>query len=454
MSATNSSFLFDMGQVGGLSGGFKSSSKKFDMTFVPMVWQPLHARKTWMFGTMLILACFVTEPSSQTETDDEVLERQMLEQMMALGYSPSDDDLSFISKLRPGQMRDILARLTALAQLEAGKTTKEASEIASVSLPTMFRLKRAWKDEKNRSLTSIAGFSGRKKRGTDTSERFNHARFLAKLMLQSGPGPRSVNDFAELIYLQSDQSISLKAAERIARDALSDKMLLSENLARRYGRDIVVDAVAVSLVIEDTFDAGTLSKELALLALVLDRASGLVLAAEVTRECDAVRSQYAALASANWFVRDKRAEAQWLEPARIHVTVGPAADPYAPNFAARLKTLLGERQVKSDGPRRFGRAAKEILGSSLGPLMLLPGSTESGKVATAHARAIGREPVTVRKAKDIVSTIVDEHNEPLLERLLHLGAITSPYMSSRSGPIGRALEILLRDPDLHPRTPN
>lgn len=395
----------------------------------------------------------VAEPVDQNQEDEEELARKLRDGVDALNYTLKPEDRSFLNLLRPAQMRDLLGRLTALAACEAGKTTREAAEISSVSMPTMFRIKRTWADKENRSLKSISGFAGRKRRGASSSERFEQARLVAQTLLTHGRGPRSVHDFADSIRRNSGGSISTKAAERIARDALSDKRLTAENLARAYGRDVIVDAVAVSLVVEgvdDPLQPEQTGNALAVLAVVVEKASGLILAAEVAREADAVRSQYRALVAANWFLSENNADALWSEPAQLHVTVGPKADGYGVQFASRLKKLVGEKQVKAVGPRRFGRATKQVLGSSLGPLKFLAGSTECGNIETAQVRAIGRGAVSLNKAREMVATIVHQHNRALLDRLKQLGAIPSEKMAEYRGSISQGLELLLRDPYLKP----
>lgn len=388
-------------------------------------------------------------PSKQI-SEDLRLERLLKQQFAALEYQLSDDDRAFLKKLRPTQMRDLLKRLVALVALKEGETTQIASQIAGVSVPTMFRLKRIWKSTGS-NLKSIAGGSARKARGGDAAEKFTKAREYAERLAESVALEGSLNAFATQI-VEAHKDVSLRAAERIAREVLKKRRLVVDNLKEGYGRDILVDAVGISLLLalpgEESREDGE-RLEAAVLAVVLDKASGLILGARVVERRNAVTGQRAALIDARHYIYERGIDIHVPDKVRLHVTVGPIQSDRDRHFAETMKTLLGS-DVVLQGSRRFGRKAIPIIGSSIGSIKFIPGATETGRGEAAAVRAVGREPLSLFKADEVVSAEVSAYNQTILDRLEVSGAIRRIKLPSQGSMCASLEEVIkmLRRPIL------
>ncbi|WP_138984437.1 hypothetical protein [Sphingobium yanoikuyae] len=344
------------------------------------------------------------EPSAHRRTEESVFNR--------LKYQPTDDDFVFLQTLQPKQHGELMARLSAFADMEAGTKTRVAAKAAGVSEPTMFRLKRIWKETKD--LKSIAGLTARAKRGVTKTEDFAKAFDIASKMAED-PEVRDLplKVFASRISEAMGKKISVNGAGRIARDVLRELRSAKGNLSNAYGRDVFLDATAVSLTIQD----GSGKLQIGILALLVEQASGLILAARVATEDTAGDAQAQVLKEAQDFVANERVDVTAPELAAFWAAIAPQSDPEAVDLGHRLTEAFGKDHVDQTGQRRFGRRTIQYIGPVIGRLRLLPGATVGGDVKVAKIRALGRVPMSLSQAQSVLDGIVTEHNSKILNRL-------------------------------------
>ncbi|MBD8548835.1 hypothetical protein [Sphingomonas sp. CFBP 8760] len=352
-------------------------------------------------------------------------ERPNLEQLLdELGYQPRHADWLFMRSLGSAHQQKLLARLAGLLEIRRGKTVEKASETAGVSVPTMYRLKKLWQNEDGRTLESLASFVVRRVRGPGRKDRLQAAREVARRLAGRGGmvDDLSTKAFAHLVQERSPDRISMTAALAIARDARRRGKLTAGRLATDYGRTIVLDSCAVSLTLAPS--AGHPST-IAILALVVEAGAGLILAANVSDEREAARSQEKALEQARQFIAAEGIDVAEGKPADLHVVVGPDGDVFSAMFRLAMVRRLGSDSVTARGVRRFGRAAIDVIGPDLGRLRLLPAATQGGSVSAAAIRTLGRNPVPLEVAQSVVDRTVKAHNAPILKKLRSL-AILAP----------------------------
>jgi hypothetical protein len=203
--------------------------------------------------------------------------RALEHSMREMRYQPTREDREFLKAAPPKQLRDLLLRLASLSEMSAKRmTTKRASEYAGVSVATMFRIKRIWKDKRVRSLALVASWT-RASRGYGKSEELLAARRIATRLAKCEKAKAlSLTAFSALIRKVARDSISPNGAETIARDVRREMRLSPNVLKRDYGAEIIVDTVAVSLVVKESEHVGEPEDAyLAILALVVERVSGL-----------------------------------------------------------------------------------------------------------------------------------------------------------------------------------
>ncbi len=318
----------------------------------------------------------------------------------------------FLRTLDPARRDELLLRLSAFADMEEGASTRVASEAANVSLPTMFRLKRIWKETQD--LRSVAGLTARPKRGASKTEIFREARKIAaRLAEEPDNGKLSIKAFAREISEAVGGKISINGASTIAREIRQESRTSPDALVKNYGREIILDACAVSLSIKLPHE----DPQLAIMALITEQASGLILAARVATENTAGKAQLEAIDAARKFLANEKADVRLDRPTILYAAVAPAVDAIARALGWQLTRIFGAEQVDQKSPRRFGRRTIRLIGPAIGRLRLLPGSTEGGKVSAAAVRAAGRIPMSRDQAQSFVDMTVKEHNAPIIEKL-------------------------------------
>lgn len=346
----------------------------------------------------------------------------------------SADDSAVLRALDDGQREKFRLRLAALLAVEEGYSNKDASMIAMVSEPTLFRLRREWKD--SRSLRSIAGLATRAKRGHARGTAHAQARKLAKTMASKPKfASLSLTAFARSIVEAVGNEIKIDAATTIAHEVRRELRLRPDALARDYGKHVFLDATAISI----SLHVPDASPQIAILALVVESASGLVLGARIATEATAGIAQLQSIRDARAFLRTSRADVARKLRTNFDAVIAPDTDLQAVILARQLSGRFGEDHVDHEGPRRFGRRTIATLGPTLGPFRLLPGSTVHGKAERAGMRKLGRSPLYHDEAETLLQTFVVAHNADLLRRLRDAGVLPAADESYVPGSIDAVL---------------
>lgn len=361
--------------------------------------------------------------------------------LRTLKYNASGEDHDYVSSLPPDQMKQVLDRLAGFVQLRGGGSIKDASKVAGVSVPTMYRLRSVWENEERRTLKALVGSAARAPRGAGRSKELNAARKIAVALLEKAEAEAlTTNAFARMVRDASFESISINGAETIVREVRREHRRTAAVLDASYGKSVIADAVGVSLVIEEpaTEPSMDAKRYIAVMSLVMEAVSGLILAYEIGPEDQAAKAQETAFKAAYKFLSVERADVQRERPSELHVTVGPEKDPWHRVLQLQLQNWP-VASIRAQGPRRFGRGTLDVLGTSLGRIQFLPASTENGSPDAAKIRAIGQTPVSLHHARAIVARIVAEHNESVLALLRDAGTLPDPQSSFVPGAMSAAL---------------
>jgi hypothetical protein len=357
-----------------------------------------------------------------------------------LDHRLTDEDRYLLSVAKSDQRASMFARLEALAALRSGEIdVEEASRRAKVSVPTFYRLRKAWDVAEGRGLRSVSGSTGRKPRGAGRKAVRDEARRHALDLLKNGVlADLPVKTLARLVRKATKDGVSLEVAEAVVRSVrLEQSRSMVDADESAFGRELVVDACAVSMSIFNDEDA---TPRQAILATVMEVSTGLILAVNLCTERNAAFGQAMALRQAFHYVKWNGLDVSRKERTRLTVSVAPAADPAFAHFVQVLNGSIGEENVKSEGPRRFGRSTIAVIGRRLGRLLLLPASTEKSIDDAAGQSA--KTLFSSKEASAIVVQSVTEHNHPILELLRRKNILTSP--ASDSSKAGRMIEVLLK----------
>lgn len=394
--------------------------------------EPLHA--DGMKGRTVELKREQEQADSAVDLSDQ--EANILSR---LGHKLSKEDEYLLSIVKPDQRASMFGRLDALAALRLGEIDmEEASRKAGVSVPTVYRLRKAWDAVEGRGLRSVSGSAGRKPRGASKRAVRDEARRHALDLLKNDVlADLPVKTLARLVRKATKEGISLEVAEALIRSVRleqSRSMVGANETA--FGRELVVDACAVSMAIAHDEDA---TPRQAILATVMEVSTGLILGETLCTEQNSVQGQAQAIglaiATVKWNSLDVRRE----QPTRLTVVVGPSADPAYAHFVQVLNESIGEENVKAVGPRRFGRSTIAVIGRRLGRLLLLPSSTQGNAGDVAAGRA-AKNPYSFKEASAIVAQSVKEHNQPIVELLSRKNV--SDSVGRERAQAGRMIEAL------------
>lgn len=356
-----------------------------------------------------------------------------------LDHRLTDEDRYLLSVAKPDQRASMFARLDALAALRSGEIdVEEAARKAGVSLPTFYRLRKAWDVAEGRGLRSVSGSTGRKPRGAGRRAVRDEARRHAIDLLKNDVlADLPVKTLARLVRKATKDGVSLEVAEAVVRSVrLEQSRSIVDTDESPFGGELVVDACAVSMTIFDDEDA---TPRQAILATVMEVSTGLILAVNLCTERNAAFGQAMALRQALHYVKWNGLDVSRKDRTRITVSVAPSADPAFAHFVQVLKGSIGEENVKSEGSRRFGRSTIAVIGRRLGRLLLLPASTEKS-IADAPPGQSAKTLFSFKEASAIVVQSVSEHNHPILQ-LLHRKKILTPSATYISK-IGRMTDAL------------
>ncbi len=331
-----------------------------------------------------------------------------------LNHKLTIEDKYLLSIVHPDRRAAMFTRLEVLASLGAGEIdVEEASRRAGVSVPTLYRLKKAWTEKTDRGLRSVAGAVGRNPRGASRrGVREEARRHAADLLKNDALSDLPVKTVARLVRKATKENVSLEVAEGIVRSVRLERSRSMTGKETGYGRDLVLDVCAVSMTIID-YRNGVLRQ--ALLATVMEASTGLILAAVLCMERTAVRAQAQAIRSAQAYLRLARLDVWREEPTRLTAVVGPPLDPIYSHFVEVLSNGIGQENVKAEGPRRYGRSTIAVIGRRLGRLLFIPASTQIGGGPGAGQAA--KRLYTLADAAAIVAQSVQEHNRPIIDLL-------------------------------------
>lgn len=356
-----------------------------------------------------------------------------------LDHKMSDEDKYLFSIAKPDQRASMFARLEALAALRSGEIdVEEASRRAGVSVPTFYRLRKAWDVGEARGLRLVSGSTGRKPRGASRKVVRDEARRHALDLLKNEVlVDLPVKTLARLVRKATKDGISLEVAEAVVRSVRleqSRSKIGADETA--FGRELVVDACAVSMTILD--DDGATPHQ-AILATVMEVSTGLILADVLCMKQNSIQGQALAIELAISFLKWNSLDVWREQPTHLTVAVGPSVDPVYAHFVQVLNESIGEENVKAVGPRRFGRSTIAVIGRRLGRLLLLPASTQVSGSDVAAGPAV-KSPYSFGEASAIVMQSVKEHNQPILKLLRRMNIPASP--AGEHAQAGRMIEAL------------
>ncbi|NCQ21010.1 MAG: hypothetical protein GW768_07585 [Sphingomonadales bacterium] len=310
-------------------------------------------------------------------------------------------------------------RLGALLRLEADEiSVGAAGEMAGLTRSAFHTVRRRW--DASHELSAVVPFATRRSRGAaiDLGD-------VTAAVLDGGLESREIALARDLIQKEpqlSNGALGRKLAVRLADGSHVNGMarlvqrvrhslrLQPEALRRMYGRSLIVDNTAIALLVE-----GSDGPECSVASLVTERASGLVLAGEVSMRADAPRAFRNAVRRASAGVRELELDVRAPGPFGCIVVMPPGVS--APDAPCTEDNDESEFAYVDSGPRRYGTRTISTLGSRIARIRLVPRYTEPGTGIPKLEWGHYREPLSVTDADGVLQLEIGRWNKRILPRL-------------------------------------
>ena len=322
----------------------------------------------------------------------------------------------------------VLQRLRALLSLEAGDVRiGEAADLAGLSRQAFHKLRSRWTQE--RSIRSVIPYRFKAADVPDgdgaggglpldtKALSSDSATTLAIALIEEHPA-ESNGRLGRRLRGSLDHRISLPTAVEAVRRARHLVALDPGALAKAFGRSLLIDFVGVRV---DGVSVDT--DRVVVAALVLERASGLILGFRAGDRDDMARLQTEAVRDALETIGDQGIDVTGSEPANCRIVLpDPEYDFDRDERADRLRDLLGHDRVFADGVRRFGVRTTSVIGHKVGRVRFFSriGEGETGRAFRAAPSEPGDPELTLDQFATLARSEIDRGNEALLARVWDL----------------------------------
>lgn len=320
--------------------------------------------------------------------------------------------------LLPEKRRVVLARLEAVWKAENGEPWKPLAERLGLGRAAFYNLRSAWRE---RSLEGVIPNERRAPRGLSVATDSPIREAARKLLLSSGPGSRNIDLAKRLLSENPDTNdlggsttqTRLQAAERLVRHERKALACDGDFLRLHFGRHIVIDLSAVAVLLLG-------EAELAVAAVCLDAASGLVMGSSINRLAIASETEREAADNAWRLIyhnRLDRPKETW-PPCHLDMMVPPGIE--TSRDLVGLKAATDSLSLRPSSSYGFGQEILQRIGPKMGRLSFAPRKTLQVDAAQFSESRLTVE-LPPRAAATHWEREVLRHNEPIIASLKKAG---------------------------------
>lgn len=347
----------------------------------------------------------------------------------------------------------LLDRLEAVWRADRGEPLGPLADLAGLKRAAFYNLRSAWRAH---SLAGLVPHATRPGRGIDIEK--NHPlRKQAGELLRSDPLRRNV-DIAKSILTSNPQLLrddagrndALTVVQRLQRLVREERRHLTadpEFVRDAYGGELVLDLTAVQIVLEGA------ELSLAVAAILMETASGIVLGSALGTEDDGASLQRQALVAGLTFLKENEADLQPASDAKpgLGWMLPPGMD--AESLTGLIEPNVGELEMGRAGGFSFGQQVLQVVGPRIGRIPLNPRRTlTSGVDINAYLERRIAPIVPLGEARAIWAREIDRHNTERVSALTTADVIGGGVPDGRLAAVIRAVAQALakaqaRSPD-------
>ena len=329
--------------------------------------------------------------------------------------------------LLPGVRETVVERLDAVWRAENGEAWKPLAEKIGVSRSSFFNLRKLWRENSLEGLVPFARQTPRRLATADDAP----VRALARDVLRnSALASRNVDLARTLLENADPQDVSgsndqakVQWAERLIRHERRALSIDKSWLREKWGTSIIVDLTAVSIALKG-------QSELAVVAVCLDAASGLVLGSAIGRLKVALELERAAVDEAWRFIREHKADRNPKSHSPCNLSLMLPASCDTDRIAHALKGSIGTLEISVPGSYSFGQHIVQLIGPRIGRVGFAPRKTLSIST-TDFSRARQVQELDLAIAHSFWLREVLRHNEHVYNALGAAGVINNGCRDGR-----------------------
>ncbi len=337
------------------------------------------------------------------------------------------EELAFVLRLTPDRRASTVCRLQAMIEADGGnRDWRSVARQAGLSRSQYYDVRRRWLA--SRSLASIAPYQPRPRSGDETER-------LAEPTADTEPADGGVSTADER---KKAASFERRAVERAAIAAAVEADPVSRNatiammvrrdtgttldqrtligmvqrerrllslrpghIHRTFGRAILADVSAIDLALD--VDG---RREVAVLAIVADEGSSLILGHAIGRAEQAADLQVEAARRAIDRLAESAIDLSTTKEVRMSIVVGASPAQAAAELTARAVQVLGEGSVDASNALRFGYRAAALIGQ-IGRFRFRPRATTN---SAFEAATVPGPAITVDKADALLGSEIRRHD--------------------------------------------
>lgn len=330
----------------------------------------------------------------------------------------------------------VLARLEAAWRAEKDEPWRPLADRLGIRRSAFYHLRQGWRDH---GLSGVIPHDTRKGRRI-SADRKDPAREIVRDLLRSAKrGVRNV-DLAKSLLTAEDKSpdgdesynARLSRLQRLERLVQHERKELAKDvdyLRENYGQRLIIDLTAINIVLQAP------QPVVAIAAVVVDEASGLVMGSALGTLEKAVALQHSAIFSAIRFVADHHGDVRSTDSVcDVFLTPAPGGSPV--DRDGTLRSAVRDLEISPSGAYGFGRALVQVAGPRIGRLVVAPRRTLGIDVEEYLTTRLA-EMLQPEMARAVWEREVSRHNEPVVDALTRAGLLDGA--GSSAGQIAAAL---------------
>ncbi|WP_298814721.1 hypothetical protein [uncultured Sphingomonas sp.] len=326
----------------------------------------------------------------------------------------------------------ILKRIEAAFRGERGERWSDLAEGVGLKRAGFYKLRAGWRDH---GIAGVVPNQTQQVRRVAVPDDHPLRSSAAALLRSEGGRARNVDLARRLLGgapAKSGRELAeLQKVERLVQHERRALALDPEFLAKTFGAGLLVDLTAVSVLLDGAEPAP------AIVAVVAETSSGLVMGSAIGSRVDALHLERAAIGQALGFLRARRGDrdVDTVPASDLGLTLPPGVTESDADVDL-LRGAVAHLEFGRPGGFGYGQALVQLVGPRIGRMVLAPRRTLPADGA-AYASTRVAPVMTLEQAGAQWAREVLRHNEPVLKVLEDASLIDADGVAS--GPMTSAL---------------